>query len=193
MKVAIYARVSTDEQTDLNQVMVLERWAADRKWDVVGIYRDVGSAWAQKGDRAELNRLIADCHRGKVSTVLVYDLSRLTRKGPLEMLNTLKRFSDNGAQIYSYQETWLNVPAEFNQVLVAFYGYFAKLFSDQLSARTKAGMERARAQGKHLGRPRKRDTETIAPLLGVKPEKNRKGERAPFYLYKIQAIKKPGR
>lgn len=155
MKVAIYARVSTDEQTDLNQVMVLERWAADRKWDVVGIYRDVGSAWAQKGDRAELNRLIADCHRGKVSTVLVYDLSRLTRKGPLEMLNTLKRFSDNGAQVYSYSETWLNVPAEFNSVLIAFYGYFAKLFSDQLSARTRAGMARAKAQGKHCGRPRK--------------------------------------
>ena len=155
MKVAVYARKSTEEQTELNQVGVLEKWAGDRGWAIQGIYTDVGSAWTQKGDRAELTRLLLDCHRGQVKTVLVYDLSRLTRKGPLEMLLTLKRFADNGAQVYSYMESWLNVPSEFHPVLVALYGYFAELFSRQLSARTKAGMERARAQGKHIGRPRK--------------------------------------
>lgn len=154
MKVAIYTRVSTDEQTQLNQEAVLREWARSREWEIVDIYQDVGSAWQMKGDRVELNRLLKDCHQGKVNTVLVYDLSRLTRKGPLDMLLTLKRFSDNGGQVYSYSETWLNVPSEFNQVLVAFYGFFAELFSRQLSARTKAGMERARQQGKHIGRPK---------------------------------------
>lgn len=156
MKTAIYARVSTDEQAEQNQVVILEKWAADRGWQVIDTYCDVGSAWQQKGDRKELNRLLQDCQRGKINLILVYDLSRLTRRGPLEMLMTLKKFSQNGAQVYSYAETWLNVPSEFNEVLVAFYGYFAELFSRQLSARTKAGMERARAQGKHIGRPRKK-------------------------------------
>ena len=155
MRVAIYARVSTEEQAQLNQVAVLEKWAADRGWDVIDTYCDIGSAWAIKGDRLGLARLLKDCHRGKVQVVLVYDLSRLTRKGPLDMLLTLKRFADNGAQVYSYMETWLNVPSEFNQVLVAFYGFFAELFSRQLSARTKLGMARAKAQGTHIGRPRK--------------------------------------
>lgn len=157
MKVALYARVSTDEQTEQNQLLILEKWAADRGWPVVGTYRDIGSAWQSKGDRIELNRLLQECHKGLVNLVLVYDLSRLTRKGPLVMLQTLKRFADNGAQVYSYSETWLNVPNEFNSVLVAFYGFFAELFSRQLSARTKAGMERARLQGKHIGRPRKNE------------------------------------
>ena len=156
MNVAIYARVSTDEQTELNQVAVLEKWAADRGWAIYDIYKDTGSAWQQKGDRLELNRLLKDCHHGKVKVVLVYDLSRLTRKGPLDMLLTLKRFADNGAQVNSYMETWLNVPSEFHPVLVALYGYFAELFSRQLSARTKAGMERARANGVHIGRPKKK-------------------------------------
>lgn len=156
MRAAIYARVSTDEQTELNQVNVLEKWAADRDWEVHDIYKDVGSAWQKKGDRLELNRLLKDCHQGRVKTVLVYDLSRLTRKGPLDMLQTLKRFADNGAQVYSYMESWLNVPSEFHPVLVALYGYFAELFSRQLSARTKAGMERAKANGVHIGRPRKK-------------------------------------
>lgn len=172
MKVAIYARVSTDEQTEQNQVGLLEKWAADRGWEVSGIYRDIGSAWQQKGDRLELSKLLNDCHHGTVKTVLVYDLSRLTRKGPLEMLLTLKRFSQNGAQVYSYSETWLNVPSEFNEVLVAFYGYFAELFSRQLSARTKAGMARAKAQGKHVGRPRKRGAIITVPLLGKEPVKS---------------------
>jgi len=126
MKVAIYARISTDEQTELNQVAVLEKWATDRGWEITDTYCDTGSAWITKGDRSELNRLLQDCHHGKVRMVLVYDLSRLTRRGPLDMLLTLKRFADNGAQVYSYMETWLNVPSEFNQVLVAFYGFFAE-------------------------------------------------------------------
>jgi DNA invertase Pin-like site-specific DNA recombinase len=155
LKVAIYTRVSTDEQTDLNQVAVLENWATARGWNIVKRYSDIGSAWQTKGDREGLNQLLEDCHRGLVKLVLVYDLSRLTRKGPLEMLLTLKRFSQQGAQVYSYMETWLNVPSEFNEVLVAFYGYFAELFSRQLSARTKAGMERAKAQGKQIGRPKR--------------------------------------
>lgn len=156
MKVAIYARVSTDEQTEQNQLNILEKWAADRGWDIVDRYCDVGSAWQTKGDRAELNRLLHDCHLGKVNLVLIYDLSRLTRKGTAEMINTFKRFHDNGAQVYSYSEQFINQPSELvTSIIIPIYAYMAKAFSDQLSARTKAGMERARAQGKHVGRPRK--------------------------------------
>lgn len=153
-KVAIYARVSTEEQTEENQVKILEQWAIDKQWDIVSVYRDIGSAW-QHSDQKELRRLLVDCDRGKVQLVVVYDLSRLTRKGPLEMLLTLKKFADKQVQVYSYLETWFNVPSDFQQVLVAFYGYFAELYSRQLSERTKAGMARAKAQGKHIGRPRK--------------------------------------
>jgi len=153
MKVALYARVSTEEQTEENQVAILEKWAADRGWEVHDRYCDVGSAW-QHSDQKELRRLLTDCDRGVVKLVLVYDLSRLTRKGPLDMMLSLKRFADKGVQVYSYLETWINVPSEFQQVMVAFYGYFAELYSRQLSERTKAGMRRAKGQGTHVGRPR---------------------------------------
>lgn len=155
MRVAIYARVSTDEQTEQNQVAVLEQWAKDRGWPLVDRYCDVGSAWRENVARPEFDRLLADCSRGKVNLILVFDLSRLTRKGPLEMLLSLRKFGDNGAQVYSYSETWLNVPNEFNAVLVSVFGYMAQKFSEQQSMRTKAGMARAKAEGKHVGRPRK--------------------------------------
>jgi len=154
MKVAIYARVSTDEQTVDNQSSVLKKWADDRGWEVGEVYYDTGSAF-QHTDQKELKRLLADCDKGKYKQVLVYDLSRLTRKGPLELMLLLKQFVDKGAPVFSYLDSAINVPGEFQPVLVAFYGVMARIFSTQLSERTKAGMARAKAQGIHVGRPRK--------------------------------------
>ncbi len=158
MKVAIYCRVSTDEQAEQNQVAVLEQWALARGWEIAGQYIDVGSAF-QHADQQQLRALLADCSRGKYQQVLIYDLSRLTRQGALELMLLLKRFADSGAPVFSYLDTAINVPSEFQPVLVAFYGVMAKLYSSQLSARTKAGMARAKEQGKHIGRPRKKGLE----------------------------------
>ena len=155
MKVAIYARVSTDEQTVDNQSSILKKWAADRYWEIGEVYYDTGSAF-QHTDQRELKRLLDDCDKGKYKQVLVYDLSRLTRKGPLELMLLLKQFADKGAPVFSYLDSAINVPGEFQPVLVAFYGVMARIFSTQLSERTKAGMARAKAEGKHIGRPRKR-------------------------------------
>lgn len=155
MKVALYIRVSTDEQTVDNQLSILSKWAEDRGWEVAATYQDTGSAF-QHADQVNLKQLLTDCQRGKYKSVLVFDLSRLTRKGPLELMLLLKQFADMGAPVNSYMDTAINVPSEFQPVLVAFYGVMARIFSTQLSARTKAGMARAKAQGKHVGRPRKK-------------------------------------
>jgi DNA invertase Pin-like site-specific DNA recombinase len=154
MKVAIYTRVSTDEQTAENQRAVLEKWAQDRGWEVADVYTDTGSAF-QHTDQRELKELLATCDKGKYKQVLVYDLSRLTRKGSLELMLLLKQFADKGAPVFSYLDSAINVPGEFQPVLVAFYGVMARIFSTQLSERTKAGMARAKAEGKHIGRPKK--------------------------------------
>lgn len=155
MKVALYARVSTEEQTEQNQVNVLESYAATQGWEIGGIYTDTGSAF-QHADQQGLKRLMDECQRKGYNKVLVYDVSRLTRQGPLELMLILKQFVDKGAPVHSYLDSAINVPNEFQQVLVAIYGMMARIFSTQLSERTKAGMARARAQGKHIGRPRKR-------------------------------------
>jgi len=154
MKVAIYARVSTDEQNEKNQIDILNQWAAGQPgWEIGKYYIDVGSAF-QHADQKQLGQLLADCRQHKYERVLVYDLSRITRKGPLELMVKLKEFADAGAPVYSYLDTAVNVPSEFQPMLQAFYGAVARTFSTQLSERTKAGMARARDEGKHIGRPR---------------------------------------
>jgi DNA invertase Pin-like site-specific DNA recombinase len=154
-KIAAYIRVSTDQQTAENQETILRKWAIDRGWDLVEIYSDTGSAF-QHTDQKHLKRLLADCDKGKYQQVIVYDLSRLTRKGPLELMLLLREFANKQAPVYSYLDSAINVPGEFQPVLVAFYGVMANIFSTQLSERTKAGMARAKAEGKHIGRPRKK-------------------------------------
>jgi len=154
MRVAIYARVSTDEQNTENQIKVLTEYATRQNWEVAEIYQDTGSAF-QHTDQKQLTRLLSECQRKGYNMILVYDVSRLSRKGPLELMNLLRQFVNKNAPVHSYLDAAINVPSEFQPVLVAFYGMMARLFSTQLSERTKAGMARAKASGKHVGRPRK--------------------------------------
>lgn len=101
MKVAIYARVSTDEQTEQNQVPILESWAKQRGYEVHEVYRDIGSAW-QKSDQRELRRLIEDARRGKFQVVMVWALDRLSRGGIGKMfsvLDTLQRYKVRGKSV----------------------------------------------------------------------------------------------
>jgi DNA invertase Pin-like site-specific DNA recombinase len=154
MKVAIYARVSTDEQTEQNQVPILEEWARQRGYVVYDTYRDIGSAW-QKADQKELSRLIEDARKGRFSVVIVWALDRISRGGIGKMftvLDTLKRYN---VRVISHQETWTDVPSELQPLLFSIFAWIAEQESKRISARTKLGMERARTQGKHIGRPKK--------------------------------------
>lgn len=72
MKAVIYSRVSTTEQSTDNQTPVLEAWAKQRGFEVVGIYQEAESAW-KAGHQKELARLLADIRDGrrKIDAVLV--------------------------------------------------------------------------------------------------------------------------
>ena len=163
-KVALYARVSTEEQTEQNQVAILEKWAADRGWEIVGRYCETGSAW-QHADQKELHRLIEDCRKGLAQTIIVYDLSRLSRGGPLATLTLLKQLTEVGAQVKSYRDSWIEqfTQPSLRDALIGFWGFINEDESRKISERTKAGMARAKItgtkSGKPIGRPRKRGLE----------------------------------
>ncbi len=151
MKVAIYARVSTEDQTTENQTQVLAGYAKQRGYSVWGIYQENESAW-KKGQQKELKRLMADAHTGKFDIVLVWALDRLTRGGALEILQLVDKLKNRGVRVLSYQEIWTEAPGEIADILYAITGWVARMESERRSERTKAGLERAKAQGKTLGR-----------------------------------------
>jgi putative DNA-invertase from lambdoid prophage Rac len=154
MKVAIYCRVSTTEQDASNQELALEKWAKDRGFEVYEVYQEQATAW-KDGHQKELARLILDAQRGRFQYVMVWSLDRLSREGALKILELVNKLNRWNVKILSYQEPWTEAPGELGEVLYALVGWVAKMESQRRSERTKAGMERAKAAGVHVGRPRK--------------------------------------
>jgi len=153
MKAAIYIRLSTAEQDTGNQLMVLREWAQQRGFKVAKVYEEEESAWKANRQK-ELARLKSDARERKFDVVLVWALDRLTRQGAAEILNLINTFKLYGVTVLSYQESWTEAPGAVGEILYAIAGWVAKRESARRSERTKAGLTRALANGKKLGRPK---------------------------------------
>ena len=150
-KVAIYLRVSTKKQTTENQLPIMGKWVTDRGYELVEIYSENESAW-HSGHQRELARLFADLPRRKADICLVWALDRLSRQGVAAILNLVDRFKRYGVKVVSLQESWTEAPGDMAELLYAITGWVANFESKRRGERTKAGLARAVAQGKKLGR-----------------------------------------
>ncbi len=151
-KAAIYARVSTEEQTTSNQIAHLRGMAEARGFDLVNVYQENGTAW-KNGHQVELQKLITSAQRGHFNVVLVWALDRLTREGPLACLTLVNKLSSWGIKLLSYQEPWTDAPGELGELLFALTAWVARYESQRRSERTRAGLDRKKAEGFTLGRP----------------------------------------
>jgi len=151
MKVAIYARVSTLDQNVETQLTVLRDYCARMSYEVAREYVDSG--FSGKDDRRpEFEHLLADLRQGKLNAVVVYKLDRIGRSLK-HLLNLFEEFKTRGIGFVSLsQNIDTNTPEGrmFLQMLMVLAQYEREL----IVARTLAGLERARRQGKRLGRPR---------------------------------------
>jgi putative DNA-invertase from lambdoid prophage Rac len=152
-KVVVYLRVSTAEQTVYNQLPALEKWISDRGHELAEVYQENESAW-RSGHQRELARLFADLPRRKADICLVWALDRLSREGVAAILNLVDRFKRYGVRVISLQELWTEAPGDMADLLYAITGWVAAFESKRRSERTRAGLTRAVAEGKQLGRPK---------------------------------------
>lgn len=102
----IYARCSTTEQDYSRQIEELRRIAASKGWTITGEFGSYVSGGANDSDLNEIRSLAS---RRKIDALMVWELSRLSRKGPLAILGLLAQLEKEGVMVYSYSETWLNV------------------------------------------------------------------------------------
>lgn len=151
MRAALYLRTSTIEQSTNNQRPELEQLTTARGWTLTSVYEEQTSAAKA---RPALQRLLADAHRRAFDVLLVWSLDRLGRSmtGNVQTVLTLDQL---GIRVVSFREPWLDSQGPVRELLVAIFGWIAQQEREQLVARTKAGVERARKQGKTLGRPRR--------------------------------------
>ena len=159
-KCCIWARVSSTDgsQTTENQLIVLREWAARRGFEVAREFITEDSAWASgngaKGKEFDRQRaeLKAGAKRGEYSRVLLWSLDRLSRRGIKDTIGILDDLDDAGAIVCSHQESWLETSdRRMQELIISVMSWMAEMESSRRSERVKAGMERARREGKRVG------------------------------------------
>lgn len=92
--------------------------------------------------------------RREFDLLMVWELSRLSRKGPGAVLSLLQRLESCGVRVWSLQESWLNVDGPQRELLIAIFAWVANWERKMISERTKSQMARLKALGVHVGRPK---------------------------------------
>ena len=156
MRVAIYARVSTDDkgQDPENQLRELRAWCANAGHQLVAEYVDHESGRKGTNKRKQFAGLFADASKRKFDCVLFWSLDRFSREGMVPTIMHLQRLNSFGIGFHSYMEPHLATDNELvRNILLALLASLAKVEAQKISERTRAGMARAKAKGQRIGRP----------------------------------------
>lgn len=150
-RAAIFTRVSTDRQTTANQLQQLREVAERAGWHLVEVYEEVVSGAAARGRRAAYDRMLKDATRRRFEVLLAWDVSRLGRS-LRELLDCFETLRKTGVDLYLDQQG-VDTTTPAGRALFGMAGVFAEFERSMLIERTRVGLDRARAQGKRLGRP----------------------------------------
>jgi DNA invertase Pin-like site-specific DNA recombinase len=149
MRVAIYARVSTDEQTTENQVFELEKVAKRMGWTVTEVYADTISG--TKAKRPELDKLLKSAMRKEIDVVMAWSVDRLGRSLQ-HLITLLSDIQSKNVDLYLHQQG-IDTTTPSGKMMFQMCGVFAEFERAMIQERVKAGLKRAKDQGKSLGRP----------------------------------------
>jgi DNA invertase Pin-like site-specific DNA recombinase len=152
-RVAIYARVSTDEQTLDNQLQELRGVAERMGWQVAAEYIDHGIGGAAGRDRRPAyDRLYGAFVRREIDLVMAWSVDRLGRSLQ-QLVALLSDLHAKDVDLYLHQQG-IDTTTPAGKAMFQMCGVFSEFERAMIRERVKAGLERARAQGKKLGRPR---------------------------------------
>jgi DNA invertase Pin-like site-specific DNA recombinase len=152
-RAAVYLRVSTDGQTVDNQQLALEAVCEQRGWYVVQVYSDKGVSGAKRRqERPGLDSMLKDATRGRFDVVLAWALDRLGRS-LIDLLDTLNELEAAGVSLVLHQQA-IDTTTPAGRMFFQVTGAFAEFERGMIRSRVMAGLERARARGVRLGRPR---------------------------------------
>jgi DNA invertase Pin-like site-specific DNA recombinase len=148
MKAAIYARVSTLDQEPENQLAELRRYVEARGWTAVE-YVDRGVSGA-KDRRPALDRLVADAKRRRLDVLVCWRLDRLGRNLK-HLITLLDELQSLGVSFVSLAEG-IDATTPAGKLQMHILGAIAEFERGRIVERVRAGLARARAEGKRLGR-----------------------------------------
>ncbi len=155
MKVAIYARVSSEEQREKDsiqsQLFYLRKYCEDRKYTIVEEYCDNGFSGRTESKRAAYNKMVKDANRRRFDAILTFKLDRLHRN-VLNAILFINNMANIGVDLIITDQN-IDTTTPIGKAMTYITAIFAQLESEQTSQRSKIGTERAKAQGKVCHRP----------------------------------------
>ena len=157
-RAALYMRVSTVDQHPESQLHDLRALAAQRGFEIVHEYQDKISG--TKAKRPGLNDLLYDARRGQFDVVMVWAFDRMARsvRHFLEVIDELNRLN---IEFVSFREN-IDTGGPLGRALIIIIGAIAELERNLIIERVRAGMRRARLEGRHIGRrPLEIDTAAV--------------------------------
>jgi DNA invertase Pin-like site-specific DNA recombinase len=152
-RVALYARVSTDGQTTENQRRELRAAIERNGWTIAGEYIDHGISGAKgRMDRPRFDALLKAVARKEFDLVAAWSVDRLGRSLQ-DLVAFLSDLQSKKIDLYLHQQA-LDTSTPSGKAMFGMLGVFAEFERSIIQERVKAGLARARAKGKILGRPK---------------------------------------
>ena len=151
-RVAIYARVSTTDQSALMQVEELKLISQQRGWLISHEFIDDGASGASTS-RPALDEMVEGARLGKFDLLVVWKLDRLGRSLQ-HLLKVLDDLSSWGVGFVSLRDAGIDTSTASGRLMLQLLGAFAEFERSMIRERVIAGVRRAQAAGKHCGRAR---------------------------------------
>jgi DNA invertase Pin-like site-specific DNA recombinase len=163
-RVAVYARVSTDGQTVANQRRELEAAVERHGWEIVEAFEDRGVSGARgRKDRPAMKRMMEGVTRREFDLVAAWSVDRLGRSLQ-DLIGFLEELRAKRVDLYLHQQG-LDTTTPAGEALFGMLGVFAQFERALIKERVNAGLARAKAQGKVLGRPQEHDDKKRTAVL----------------------------
>lgn len=165
-RVAVYARVSTSDQSCERQLTELSRYARRSGFEVVGIFAEVGTG--AKNDRIERKKVIELARKKLIDLVIVTELSRWGRSTP-DLRATIEELAVRGVALRALNGPELDVSSAQGKLMLNVLAAISEFEGDLLRERIKSGVAHARFKGtksgRAIGRPPFKNKQKILTFL----------------------------
>lgn len=166
MRVALYLRVSSTDRTIENQRRELQTVASMRSWDVVHTFSDEGISGSKGRDkRPGYNAMLIAATRGEFDLLAAWSVDRLGRS-VLHLAQLVNDLRELNIGLYLHRQA-IDSTTSSGRAMLGMCAVFAELEREIIKERIHAGIARAKAQGKHCGRPFVQTPALVKQILSV--------------------------
>jgi site-specific DNA recombinase len=151
MKVGIYVRVSTLDQTTFNQELEVTNYCNRMGYEIFKIYREEGVSGA-KTTRPQLDLMLQDARNKMFDSIVVWKFDRLGRSTP-HLLQVLQELNNLNIRLIATSQN-VDTSTSMGKFFFTILAGFAEMEREMIIERIRLGVTRRRSQGKNMGRPK---------------------------------------